>query len=166
MSNTIDVSPIITIIQPIIQIIVEALIGIAVTWFAARAHQWTGRNMADGDKAALENALDTAAGVIFANASAGISAASIHVGDPVVAAQVNRVINTLPKLVAATGATPDSIAHDIVGKLGDLQSRSPTPSSGLTIAPPAGSTTLVQGDAAVVKPTAGSTTTTTTTEQK
>jgi hypothetical protein len=101
-----------------------ALLGAGVTWFAARYRAWTHRDLAQADQNALKQSINTAAGVIFASAEAGISTQSIHVSDPRIATQVAHIAALLPTLPEQVGVTPDSLARLILGRLGELQAQS------------------------------------------
>jgi hypothetical protein len=122
--TSVPLGPIVSTVAPLLASIGVALLGGAVTWFAARYRAWTHKDMAQADENALKQSINTAAGVIFASAEAGISTQSIHVSDPRIATQVAYIAAFLPALLQQVGVTPDSLSRLILGRLGELQAQS------------------------------------------
>ena len=89
--TSIPLGPLVSAVAPLLASIGVALLGVGVTWFAARYRAWTHKDMAQADQNALKQSINTAAGVIFASAEAGISTQSIHVSDPRIATQVAHI---------------------------------------------------------------------------
>jgi hypothetical protein len=123
---TIALAPLAEAINPIVNAVVSVALGAAGTYAAYLYHRWTGREMAEADQAALRQAAKDGAGVIFAQAEAGFSNASVKISDPIVATAVGKIVAALPAVMAATGVTPDAVAHMVTAEVGRLQSASPT----------------------------------------
>jgi hypothetical protein len=123
---TIALAPLAEAVNPIVNAVVSVALGAAGTYAAYLYHRWTGREMAEADKAALRQAAKDGAGVIFAQAEAGFSSASVKTTDPIVATAVGKIVAALPAVMAATGVTPDAVARMVTAEIGRLQSASPT----------------------------------------
>lgn len=123
--NSISAAPFVAILAPYINVAVTALVGAAVTWFVALVHRWTGRAMADADQAKLRQAAQDAAGLVFANAEAGISSISIHSSDPRIAAAAGKILMLEPAVASLSGFTPAAFAHLVTSALGKLQAQAP-----------------------------------------
>jgi hypothetical protein len=134
---TIALAPLAEAVNPIVNAVVSVALGAAGTYAAYLYHRWTGREMAEADLAVLRRAAKDGAGVIFAEAEAGFSSASVKTSDPIVAAAVGKIVAALPAVMAATGVTPDAVAHMVTAEVGRLQSTSlsgaaaPTPAKAL-----------------------------------
>ncbi len=119
---TVALAPLAEAINPIINSVVSVALGLAATYAAYLYHKWTGRDMAQADQDKLRAAAHDAAGVIFAEAEAGFSNASIKTSNPIVGAYASKIVNALPAVMAATGVTPDAVAYMIAAEVGRLQS--------------------------------------------
>ena len=126
-ANSIPLAPIVAILDPYIQAVVTALVGLAVTYFIALVHRWQGKAMANADQAKLRQAAKDAAGIVIANAEAGISNVSIHSNDPRIAAAASKVIAMAPGVAAITGFTADAFSHLITAEVGRLQAQAQAP---------------------------------------
>lgn len=122
-ANSISAAPFVAILAPYINVAVTALVGAAVTWFVALVHRWTGKDMASADQAKLRQAAQDAAGLVFANAEAGISSVSIHSSDPRIASAAAKVVALEPAIASLSGFTPDAFAHIVTAELGRLQAQ-------------------------------------------
>ena len=123
---TIALAPLAEAVNPIVNAVVSVALGAAGTYAAYLYHRWTGREMAQADQAVLRQAAKDGAGVIFAEAEAGFSSASVKTTDPIVATAVGKIVAALPAVMAATGVTPDAVAHMVTAEVGRLQSASPS----------------------------------------
>ena len=143
---TIALAPLAEAVNPIVNALVSVALGAAGTYAAYLYHRWTGREMAEADRAVLRQAAKDGAGVIFAEAEAGFSSASVKSSDPIVAAAVGKIVAALPAVMAATGVTPDAVAHMVTAEVGRLQSTSPFVAAASTVkaslAPSAEQTTV------------------------
>ena len=72
---TIALAPLAEAVNPIVNALVSVALGAAGTYAAYLYHRWTGREMAEADRAVLRQAVKDGAGVIFAEAEAGCSGA-------------------------------------------------------------------------------------------
>ena len=130
---TIALAPLAEAVNPIVNAVVSVALGAAGTYAAYLYHRWTGREMAEADKAVLRQAAKDGAGVIFAEAEAGFSSASVKTSDPIVATAVGKIVAALPAVMAATGVTPDAVAHMVTAEVGRLQSTSPSVAAASTV---------------------------------
>jgi hypothetical protein len=142
-ANSVSAAPLVADMAPYINLLVTALVGAAVTWFIALVNRWTGKEMAAADQAKLRQAAQDAAGMVFANAEAGISSVSIHASDPRIWAAVSKAVSLAPQIADITGFTPNVFAHMIVSELGRMQAQT-SPST------PTSATTNVSAPAATV----------------
>lgn len=140
---TIALAPLAQALDPIINAVVSIALGAAATYAAYLYHRWTGREMAAADQATLRQAAKDGAGVIFAQAEAGFSNASIRTSNPIVADACRRIVATVPEVLVATGVTPEMVAHMVTAEVGKLQAQ----------AAPAGVTVVAQQAQTPVPPT-------------
>lgn len=131
-ANAVPLEPIMMALAPYVISIGGALTTAFVGWVAANYHKRTNLDMTDASKASLQAAINTAAGAIFAAGERGISTEVIHMTDPRITVATNTLEVYLPKIIESLGITPDGIAKQIQGRLGELQASAPA-----VVAPPA-----------------------------
>lgn len=100
-----------------------AAIPLFVGWVAyeLRAHRIVDIKQADLDQ--IDKLAETAAGLAFGKSETSLAGESIHVGSPIVAEVVNKVIADAPGALAKAGVTPDRFAAMVVGKIGNAQAQ-------------------------------------------
>lgn len=125
LSHAAEISstPFVDFLAPYINVIVEAVVGAALTWLSVKVNQWFNVkiNAAQLDK--LKSAAATEAGKLVARAEDNLRNRSIDVSSPMVVAAAARIEAGLPGAAKAVGATPEHLQSFVAGELGKLQAR-------------------------------------------
>lgn len=131
VSNQESLQPIVAIVSPYLDVVVKALIGLAVTILTAKAYQWFGIKATVSQEAQITSAAQNVAGVIVAKADATIANRSVTVNSPELKNAIDSLVASSPKILDKLGITPDSFSHKVAGELGKMQvvmnATTPTP---------------------------------------
>jgi hypothetical protein len=71
----------------------------------------------------IRQAAQTEAGVLIAEAADNLSARSIPVASPAIAAAAARIAAAMPEAMKAVGMTPDTLQRLVAGEIGKLQAQ-------------------------------------------
>jgi hypothetical protein len=125
-STTISLAPWVQVAQAMLSIILPTVVTVAIGWGAVLFQRWTGIKIAQADQDALAKAISTQAGLAMAASATNLAGESITASSPAVVKVAGYITNNLQPLLAATGVTPDNVAHLIAGKIGEMQAATPT----------------------------------------
>ena len=120
-ASAIATGPIVEALHPIISAVVEATVGVAVTFGVALLKRWTGVTLQSAYVDSLRQAAQTEAGVLVAEAADNLSSRSITVTSPAIAAAAARIATAMPDVVRAVGKTPEDLSRLVAGEIGKLQ---------------------------------------------
>ena len=130
--TTIQLAPWLAMLQPIAFAVVSVGVPIALGY----VRQYTGIQVSQANADALTKAIQDQAGLLIAKSPTNLSFQSIDPHHPDIAKAVNWMGTAMPKLLAATGKTPDDVAHMIAAEIGKLQVQQPVaPLVGPYVAP-------------------------------
>jgi hypothetical protein len=152
MTDQVSAAPLIQWIEPTLIVINGAVMPVLAAWGLKTVSRWTGQKMDQSAQDKIIAAATNEAGKIILAADRSIASAQLSEKSAVVVASAEKIINA-PGLQAAInrlGITPNLVASLVAGALGQAQKSMAT--SGLTLAPPPGSTVLQDGDKLVMKP--------------
>jgi hypothetical protein len=114
-ASAIAAGPIVEALHPIISAVVEATVGVAVTFGVALLKRWTGVTLQSAYVDSLRQAAQTEAGVLVAEAADNLSSRSITVTSPAIAAAAARIATAMPDVVRAVGKTPEDLSRLVAG---------------------------------------------------
>ena len=109
-------------LEPFVTASLSGVLTVVGSLAARRLYQIFGVQLTDSQWAIVHSAALAAAGKFWAAAEPSIVSAKIHVGSPGIADAAQAAIDAIPKIVEATGVTPEDMASLIVSKIGILQS--------------------------------------------
>jgi hypothetical protein len=124
-TTTVAASPWVTLAAPYVNLIVEALVGAAITWGVALFQRWTGRKIQESLVNSIKSAAATEAGVAMAKAENNLAGRSIDVKSPIVAQGVTALQGRIPDILKNAGATPEALSAIVAGEIGKLQASAP-----------------------------------------
>lgn len=127
VTTAVDLSPILNpllqVIGGVLALVLPALAGWALVIFQQR----TGITLTDQQRSVVLGAVATSSGILITKLAKGVKPLeTIHVSDPEVAAEANRIIAAVPAAVTALGVSPETLATMIVGKVGESIAADPT----------------------------------------
>jgi cytochrome bd-type quinol oxidase subunit 2 len=125
-STVVPLAPFVDTLQPYLTAAATTIIGAAVLYGAALFQRWTGIKIDQANEAALAKAVSTQAGLAIAASATNLAGQSIDAHSSAVASGANYIATNLKPLLAATGRSPDDVAHDIAGAIGLAQAATPT----------------------------------------
>ena len=126
-------------LQPYIVMTLESVLGIAFTYIVTQGARLIHVQITEAQWQVVHSAADAAAKRIWAAAEPSIATAKIDVRSPSIAIAAQAAIDTIPRIAAATGVTPDNLASLIVAKLGGFQVATAAPAPAVAPAPKAAS---------------------------
>ena len=138
-STAVPMAPFVEALKPYIDLAVTTLIGCAVTYAATLFRRWTNIKIDDATLSKITTATQTQAGLAVAKAADNLAGHSIDAHSAQVAQGTLFVANALKAELAASGITPDDVAHMIAAEIGKLQTQAPTvvtPTPGFTLVAP------------------------------
>jgi len=121
MSTSIDFTPLIGALTPIVVAVVGGLIAAAIKLAAAEFAKLTGVRL---DQAALDrvtSAVQAETGGLIAEATGNFATTSITVGSPIVASIATKIIAALPDEIARLNLSSDQVSQMVLGEIGHLQ---------------------------------------------
>ena len=119
--NAILLGPFIAWLSPAVGLLLQGLVGLAVTILSAKAYQWFHISSDATQVARWKSAASTEAGALWAKETDQLKTAVLTVNDPRISAAANNVIQRVPALSAAIGVTPEAAATIVLGEIGKLQ---------------------------------------------
>jgi hypothetical protein len=119
--NAILLGPLVTWLGPAVGLLLQGLVGLAVTILSAKAYQWFHVQSDATQVAQWKSAASTEAGALWAKETDQLKTAVLTVNDPRIAAAANNVIQRVPALSAAIGVTPEAAATIVLGEIGKLK---------------------------------------------
>lgn len=109
-------------LEPFVTALISGVLTVLGSLAAGKVYQVFGVKLTDAQWAVVHSAALAAAGKIWAAAEPSIATAKIHADSPGIAAAAQAAVNLIPRVVRATGITPEEMASLIVSKIGILQS--------------------------------------------
>jgi hypothetical protein len=119
--TTVHVGVLANFVQPLIDAILPLLWTAIGGYVASFLPGWVKTVLTDKNWQVVHSAALAAAQRYWAASTTSIATASIDVGSPGIARAANTAIDTIPKIAAALGVTPEAMEALIAAKLGQLQ---------------------------------------------
>lgn len=123
--QSISLAPLVDFLSPFITVLLQAIIGVAITVVTLQIQKWTGVQVSQNALDKLRAAATTQAGILVAASETNLAGKVITTSHPSVVASANWIMANLPDAAAAVGATPAVLSNIITGEIGKLQAGSP-----------------------------------------
>jgi hypothetical protein len=128
-STVIPLAPFVEYVKPYIDALVPVIITAAIGYAATLFRKWTNIKIDDATVAKITAATNMQAGLAVAKAEDNLAGKSIDAHSPEVTQGIGFLADSLKAELAATGITPDDLAHMVAAEIGKLQAQSPLPAT-------------------------------------